>query len=148
MTAQDSVGFPRPGLTVYGNLLATLLFAITGGLYFLSGRKGFGIGWWLIGALWLRRYFWARKTPMLELTREAILMHVSPRRTRSLPLEEIVSARFEGDAIHLELEDDFSVKYSGFDLRKNDMNVFYRLLEERRRNVVPKDASDPADTDS
>ena len=135
MTAQDSVAFPRPGLTVYGNLLATLLFAVTGGLYFLSGRTGFGIGWWVIGAFWLRRYFWARKTPMLELTQDEILMHVAPRRARPLPLGEIASVRHEGDAIYLELKDNSSVKYSGFDLRKDDMNVFYRLLEERRRRL-------------
>ncbi len=147
MTAQDSVGFPRPGLTGYGNLLATLLFAITGGLYFLSGRNGFGIGWWLIGAFWLRRYFWARKTPMLELTRQKFLMHVAPRRVRPLPLADIVSVQHEGDAVVLELKDQSVVTYSGFDLRKDDMSAFYRLLEERRRGLVPEDTAEPSNTD-
>lgn len=131
----EVVGFARPGLTVYGNLLATLLFAITGMLYFLAGRTWFGIGWWVIGALWLRRYFWARRTPLLEIGEQDIRVHVGPYRVRPLPLAEIRSARLEDDKVHVELEDESSVKFSGFDLKKADMGRFLELLNRRRKDL-------------
>lgn len=133
----EPIRFPRPGLTVYGNLLATLLFAITGMLYFLSERTVFGIGWWLIAALWLRRYFWARKTALIELSEREILINVGPRRVRSYDLQDIRLARYEDDKVILRLDDDSRIKFSGFELRKEDMSTFFRLLQARRKALAP-----------
>lgn len=142
---EDKVGFRRPGLPVYGNLLATLLFAITGMLYFLSGRTWFGIGWWVIGALWLRRYFWARRTPLLEIGEQEILVHVGPYRVRPLPLAEIASARLEDDKVWITLHDESIVKFSGFDLRKEAMPRFLETLEERRKDLPVLEPSATSD---
>ncbi len=126
------VSFARPALTVYLNLLATLLFAVTGMLYFLAGKTWFGVGWWVIGALWLRRYFWARGTPLLEIDRRHILVHVGPYRVRPLPLAQVVEGRLENGKILLRLDDASVVKFSSFDLMKSDMNRFLALVEARK----------------
>lgn len=136
-TDRDKVSFSRPGLTVYLNLLATLLFAVTGMLYFLSGKTWFGVGWWIIGALWLRRYFWARGTPLLEIDRRDILVHVGPYRVRPLPLAQVVDGRLEGGKVVLRLDDASTVKFSSFDLMKSDMERFLALVEARKGGQGP-----------
>lgn len=131
------VSFSRPGLTVYLNLLATLLFAVTGMLYLLSGRTWFGVGWWIIAAVWLRRYFWARGMPLLEIDGQNILVHVGPYRVRPLPLAEVISIQLDQGKILLKLEDGSEVKFSSFDLQVTDMERFVACVERRKGQTAP-----------
>ncbi len=120
--------FLRPKWMINLNLVAALLFGVLGSLYLWGAKTMFGIAWLAIGALWIRRFAWARKVPFIEVTETALVAHLGPGRQRELPLAEVRAVEEDPARVELALADDSSLSFSKNDFRAGDMARFAARL--------------------
>jgi len=136
--------FSRPGLMVNLNLLAAVLFGILSLFYFFDQRLFFGVVWLAIAAFWVRRYWWARTSPFLEIVGGTLVMHLGPGRRRELALAEVKGIDASESKVEVTLHDDSSFTFSKSDLGAGELPHFAAALEEeRRRGAGGADDADP-----
>ena len=128
----ESLSFHRPKWMIKANLAAGLLFLIAGIVTFLAGRLGIPILWWLIAIFWFRRYSWAKEIPFLEISDEALTLHLGPNRAHSLPWSKIQAAEGDEQRVEVRLDDGSGLTFKASDLEKGELPRFLAAL---RRNL-------------
>ncbi len=123
--------FARPQWLVRLNLVAAILFVIPSLLGFVDQRMFFGLLWLAIAGLWLRRYRWARESPFLEVTADALVVHLGPGRSRPLPLSEVAELTATDAAVVLRLNDGSGVRFSASDLAPGEIPRLAEVLGRR-----------------
>jgi hypothetical protein len=118
---------------VHLNLLAAVLFGILSLFYFFDQRLFFGVVWLAIAAFWVRRFWWARTSPFLEIAGGSLVMHLGPGRRRELPLAEVKGIDASEAKVEVTLHDDTSFTFSKSDLGAGELPRFAAALEEERR---------------
>ena len=109
---------------VLANLVAAIFFGIAGSATFLAGRLWFPIIWWVLGLFWLRRYFWARDSPFIELTTSDLRLYLGPGREQILPWNRVQEVTTPEGRLELELEDGTKVGFGASDLAAGEFPRF------------------------
>ncbi len=123
--------FARPPWLVRLNLVAAILFVVPGLLNFANQRVFFGLVWLAIAGLWLRRFAWARQSPFLEVTADALVAHLGPGRSRSLRLAEVAALEASEEAVELRLGDGSTVRFRASDLATGEVPRLAEVLGAR-----------------
>lgn len=115
---------------VVANLIAAIFFGVAGTATFLAGRLWFPIIWWVLGLFWLRRYFWARDSPFLELSTEDLRIYISPGREQILPWSHVEAVHSQEKRIDLELADGSKAGFRASDLAAGEFLRFSTKVKQ------------------
>jgi hypothetical protein len=122
--------FHRPRWMVLANLAGAIFFGIAGCATFLAGRLWFPVIWWVLGMFWFRRYLWARDSPFLELTANALLLYLGPGREEALPWNRVKAVTALDRRLDLELVDGTKVGFVDSDLAVGEFPRFKKRVGE------------------